>query len=314
MRVLALRFDERVRRDVSRFDQLVEPAQERGSVLREPASEPDIARAEERLGVRLPASYRWFLLVSDGAYASALGAELVTEHDLRHGLLSVSELQRTVDGDEIGVRVWCGDLAEPYDPADDISHPPAPGAPEHVGDYRPYQDGLLITHIFNGSERLALVPRPGAAEWELWDFHWEGAYAHASFADFLEWFVTRSDERPRPEHADLYVESFLSGRSFTLGLLAEVGDPRAVELGRARLQAGSEDTRIPAVLGQMGDPDSIPVLRETYGRSERWAMRAAALGALMRLGADDAAELLAQAASDDDADLRRWATWKLGRT
>ena len=126
--------------------------------------------------------------------------------------------------------------------------------------------------------------------------------------------MTRSDERPRPEHADLYVESFLSGRSFTLGLLAEVGDPRAVELGRARLQAGSEDTRIPAVLGQMGDPDSIPVLRETYARSERWAMRAAALGALMRLGADDAAELLAQAASDDDADLRRWATWKLGRT
>lgn len=115
MRVLAQRFDERVRRNVSRFDQLVEPAQERGSVLREPASESDIARAEERLGVRLPSSYRLFLLVSDGAYASALGAEVVKEHDLRHGLLSVNELQRTVDGDEVGVRVFCGDLAEPYD-------------------------------------------------------------------------------------------------------------------------------------------------------------------------------------------------------
>lgn len=126
--------------------------------------------------------------------------------------------------------------------------------------------------------------------------------------------MTRPDERPRPEHADLYVENFLSGRSFTLHLLAEVGDPRAGELGRAALQAGSENTQIPAVLGWIGDPDSIPVLRETYARSERWAMRAAALGALMRLGAGDAGELLAEAASGADADLRNWATWKLGRT
>src|SRR5438445_461462 len=70
MKTLAQRFDERVRLDVTGSDVLIAPAQARGSVLRAPASEEDIERVEERLEVRFPPSYRAFLLVSNGAYAS----------------------------------------------------------------------------------------------------------------------------------------------------------------------------------------------------------------------------------------------------
>jgi hypothetical protein len=303
MHELVERFDARVRRDLSRFDRLIAPAQARGSVLCEPASEEDVACAERRLGVRLPPSYRSFLLLSDGAYASALGAE--TDDGWRHGLLPVREVCTAVDGEARSVEMWCEQSPDLNNPAND--DPPEPGNPKMVRYYAPYRNGLLLTHIHNGTNRLVLVPRPGVEEWELWIFAWEGATAHASFADFLDWHVTRPDHRPRPEHADAYVEAFQSGRSFTLGLLAEIADPRAIELALAELQAGSEDTRIPPLLGNLGDPEAIPVLRKTYADSSTWTMRAAALGALRRLGAEGADELLSQAAEDSDAKLRAWA-------
>jgi hypothetical protein len=43
-----------VRGEVSRFDRVVREIEERGSVLREPAGEAELAAAEERLGVSLP--------------------------------------------------------------------------------------------------------------------------------------------------------------------------------------------------------------------------------------------------------------------
>lgn len=119
MRPLVAAFDERVRRDMSRFDRLREPAHARGSVLREPASEEDIAGAEARLGVGLPPSYRSFLLISNGAYASALGAEVQYPaflRDWRHGLLRVADIDRTVNADPVGVEVWCETIPELNDP------------------------------------------------------------------------------------------------------------------------------------------------------------------------------------------------------
>ena len=157
-----------------------------------------------------------------------------------------------------------------------------------------------------------LVPRPGVEEWELWQFAWEGATAYVSFADFLlERYVTRPDHRPRPEHADAYVDAFRSGRSFSLGLLAEIDDPRALELAVDALEDGSEDTRIPPLLGQIGDPQAIPALQRAYGSGTIWTMRAAALSALEALGDPDAGLLLRDAAHSPDADLRRWATARL---
>jgi hypothetical protein len=308
MRPLVERFDERVRRDMSRFDRLREPAHSRGTVLREPANEADIAQAEERLGVKLPPSYRSFLLISNGAYASALGAETQYrgENQWRHGLLRVAEIEWTVKADPVGVKVWCEEGHVHLDQKNDFL--PVAGNPQPVGYYAPYRDGLVITHIHNGTNRLALVPRPGREEWELWDFHWEGAMAHPSLADFLEWFVSRPDWRPRPEDADALVEAYVSGSRYTLGDLAELGDPRAEQLARQRIEEGKADQVVVQLLGKLGNRANIPLLRELYWASEG-ALRAQTLMALDELGAPDLNDILQNALASDDEPLRYWAQW-----
>lgn len=60
-------WDERLRRDMSRFDVPAPEALEAGTLLRDPATETDIQRAEARLGVTLPPAYRGFLRTSNGA-------------------------------------------------------------------------------------------------------------------------------------------------------------------------------------------------------------------------------------------------------
>ena len=274
MRPLVEGFDERVRREMSRFDRLREPARTRGSVLRDPASDEDIKRAEERLGVRLPPSYRSFLLISNGAYASALGAEIQYPFaDVRHGLLRVADIDRTVNADPIGVDVWCDQIPDFADPANDV--PPTPGELSEVGYYTPYRNGIVITHIHNGTDRLALVPRRGYEEWELWDFHWEGALAHSSFADFLWWYVARPERRrPQPEDADGFVSTFRTAGKWTLDDLAELGDPRVFDLAR-------------------------------------WPVRLQALSGLEQCHAEDVDELLRDALTDEDENVRNWAARRL---
>src|SRR5687768_7275534 len=86
-------WDERLRRDASRFELLAPEAIERATLLREPASEHDIALAEQRLGVALPPTYRAFLLCSNGAHASSLGPETQQWGEThRHGCVPAQEL------------------------------------------------------------------------------------------------------------------------------------------------------------------------------------------------------------------------------
>ena len=90
---LARRWDERLRREMSRFEVLAPEPLESGRLLREPAPEQDIQRAEQRLGVTLPPSYRAFLLCSNGAWASSLGPEIQYWGDTdRHGFLPVQQI------------------------------------------------------------------------------------------------------------------------------------------------------------------------------------------------------------------------------
>jgi SMI1 / KNR4 family (SUKH-1) len=187
MRTLAARFDEAARREASGYGQLITPARERGSVLRDPASEQRIAETERRLGVRLPPSYRAFLLVSDGAYASGLGADL--EGQERHGLVPVDEVERATEDSEDPMHLG---LAEPElnDPANDF--PLVAGDPQPVQCYLRYCDGVRISRRQTYFQ-LVLVPRPPQPEWELWDFFQNGPTGHASFADFLEWYIGRAD-------------------------------------------------------------------------------------------------------------------------
>jgi hypothetical protein len=309
MRPLVHRFDDRVRGDMSRFDRLREPAHSRGTVLREPATEAGIIEAEQRLGVKLPPSYRAFLLVTDGAYASSLGAETQQrgENQWRHGLLRVSDVGLTVNADPIGVRIWCDEGGELVNPGEAIR--PTAQEPQSVADYKPYREGLVITHIHNGTDRLALVPRPGREEWELWDFHHVGATAHASFGDFLRWFTTRPDRRPKPEDADALVEEYVSGRRYTLNDLAELGDPRAEEFARRSVETGRPQLVAIQLLGKLGNQANIPLLLDLYWKS-LGAVRAQTLMALDELDAPDLDDLLRDALASDDESLRSWARWR----
>jgi hypothetical protein len=57
----------------------------------------------------LPPSYRAFLLFSNGAHASALGAERIhAGRAERHGLLPVEEVFYAVDADAETVELWIG--------------------------------------------------------------------------------------------------------------------------------------------------------------------------------------------------------------
>jgi SMI1 / KNR4 family (SUKH-1) len=69
MRAVVAEWDEVLRAEVPAYARLLPEAEKRGSVLRPPATPDEVAAAEERLGVRLPPSYRSFLLVANGADA-----------------------------------------------------------------------------------------------------------------------------------------------------------------------------------------------------------------------------------------------------
>lgn len=311
MRPLVESFDERVRHDMGHYDRLREPGHARGSVLRNPASEEDIQRAEERLGTRLPPSYRAFLLISNGAYASALGAEIQYpfEQQWRHGLLRVGDIDLAVNADPIGVEVWCDEIPDFSDPANDVV--PKPGEQTEVGYFAPYRHGLVITHIHNGTNRLALVPRPGQEEWDLWDMHWSGASAHPSFGDFLEWYAARPEPRwPKPEDADELVSKFTEEGVWSLYTLADLGDPRVIDLARQAVETGTHGHHVAVLLGQMAVPESLPLLRELYRRSAG-AARLQALKSMEHLGAEDLDEFLRDALRDDDEAVRGWAGQRL---
>jgi hypothetical protein len=69
MRPLVSEWDEALRAELPAYARLLPGAEQRGSVLRPPATVAAVVAAEKRLGVRLPASYRSFLLLADGADA-----------------------------------------------------------------------------------------------------------------------------------------------------------------------------------------------------------------------------------------------------
>ena len=85
------------------------------------------------------------------------------------------------------------------------------------------------------------------------EHHWDGASAHPSFADWLQWFVDRPDRRPKPQDPDALVVAHRAGAKWTLFDLAELGDSRVFDLAREKI-AGNPDERLASLLGRMGDP------------------------------------------------------------
>lgn len=141
-----------------------------------PASESAIADAERGLGSRLPASYRDFLLISNGC------GKL---HQAHGGLLRVEQIGWFRDLEPDWVRTWTQDTGP------DISEE------EHLqkADNPPYlrraylPELLQIGESYDGAVYL-LNPcvRAADGEWEAWNFaNWfPGAMRYPSFRELLE--------------------------------------------------------------------------------------------------------------------------------
>ena len=145
-----------------------------GSVLRPPCSEEQLRAAESRLGVTFPPSYRSFLLVSNGAYANSLGAN-VAGHD-PHGYLPVEQVDWMTAKKPDWVAAWCME-----DWPDTDHERPEPGKSYEVTAFARARHGLLISQE---SELFfdMLVPAPSGDEWELWTTFKGGVVGFRSFA------------------------------------------------------------------------------------------------------------------------------------
>lgn len=305
MRPLLAAWDERIRSETSRFDELPAAAAAASSVLRPAAREEDIVAAERRLGASLPPSYRAFLLISNGAYGSSLGAQRST---FGTSFLPVQEIGRAAELDAAKVALWTGE-EDLNDPENDV--PPRPGEPSEVHWYEPLGHAIRITAPDEAFQDM-LVPRDGQEEWEFWSFSKEGAISHYSFADFLVDYLARPDLSPNPNLADDYVATVRSGSPIALMKLAEIADPRTGELAREVLSDEGIEERRRAfacqVLRLVGNPDCVHVLRQAYETATGWDMRRASLEALYAFHApclEKPFSFLAE--HDPDPAVRRWA-------
>jgi hypothetical protein len=199
-------------------------------VLRPPATEAQVAAAEQRLGVRLPPSYRAFLLASDGAYADTIGAVVadgVRAEDPADawGFLPVSEVRWFDDVEPVTVDIWL-QVQQEVDTAG-LDQDPAPlSEGDEVRDHSPLRDALLIARGFDANCSL-LVPvgSPSAGdEWEVWGHYKEGSTRWSSFRAYLADTVE--------QHLGVDVDE---AEALLLLADAERGDARAARrLGRVR--------------------------------------------------------------------------------
>ncbi|ONM49861.1 SMI1/KNR4 family protein [Nocardia donostiensis] len=215
-----------------------------------PAAEADVAAVEERLGVKLPPSYRSFLLTTDG---------------WRHAGEFVWQMRDTTD---LG---WLHDLEPVWESwADLLTDAPvdAPG--------NPFARGLLISlHADAGVLFLDPADRDETGEWAAYSvFSWaEFPRRYPSFTALMESLYQGFHRLRRPagktrDSWDLVVEQArgeaLSGNIDTamvaLEKAQEFGRPRATVL-RVQLQmflAASSPYEASRLLSQLLSPESVP--------------------------------------------------------
>lgn len=301
---------------------------ENGTVLRPPASEADIRAAEERLGVMLPPSYRSFLLISDGAYASpSLGAESAGNH---HGLLPVEHVARLRDVHPRWVELWVGQDRHAVEYVDgqpvrvEWSFGPRPRAGEsvEVDDFDRALDGLLISAVTETYFDV-LVPPADRSEWEMWATYKEGATAHHCFADALEYQMRmpRRNPLPVPEKREAYAAGAAKGSQYDLILLTELDVARAADIAIGLL----DDDKLPmatrwhaaGVLGAItatGSGNYIEHLRRHTDAPDP-KLREKVLESLAQARQPDVVEQLRAIANGDSAEglTSSWASRALSR-
>jgi hypothetical protein len=331
LRELLGRWDERMIADQLPGLQLPAEARARGSVLREGASEVEIATAEARLGTRFPPSYREFLAISNGAFANSFGA--ANETHPQGGFLPVDQVRWAALADVFFVDLWTG-----LEGLNDPERCPRPGAePVEVEYYEPLDRGLLISGNRDAYVDV-LVPVGSEVEWQVWSFHWDGATAHRSLPDLLRWQLDRPPEIP-PTGAEIdeMIDRVRQGEIALMWHLQGTGDPRLFDLAVELLISPHLDLAIAArfardgdptendyrlahrerilrgahVLGLLERPDAIEPLREAYANAPTSDARMTALDAMIKCGAPDADHHLLEMVHASDPQARHWALAKL---
>ncbi|GAB2657651.1 hypothetical protein GCM10027088_39930 [Nocardia goodfellowii] len=215
-----------------------------------PAAEADIEAVEQRLGLRLPPSYRGFLLTTDG---------------WRHAGEFVSQMRDTTN---LG---WLRDLEPHWESWADLIAEPPTGAPGN-----PFDRGLLISlHADAGVLFLDPGDRDGNGEWAAYSvFSWaESPQRYPSFTALMESLYQGFHQLRQPmgktrDSWDLVVEQArgeaLSGDIDTamahLAKAQEFGRPRAKVL-QVQLQmflATSSPYEASRLLSHLLPPESAP--------------------------------------------------------
>jgi hypothetical protein len=169
-------------------DDLIQGAKSSGWCGSPPVSESEILEAEQRLGIRLPPSYRSFLSVSNGWHAFS---------PFIYQLLPVQQIRRYRDADPDGAASILGwqedDISDSdYQDYDNAAHKEA---------LRPryYPDSILVSEGWAGGELVLLNPAVvgTSGEWETIFFaNWiPGNYRYRSFRDFAEYSVRFTEGR-----------------------------------------------------------------------------------------------------------------------
>ena len=197
-----------------RYGDVPEPVLASDSVLVTGASSTLIEAAEERLGLRLPPSYRAFLEQSNGAYAGPVGLELAGTWGWRPkppgptSLLPVEAIGRAAFDDPFLV-----DLAtDLYDPlphghstlyqsrAGEVAYLNSPWSGEYVGNLGGHVYwSILIGSVSDPATMVLLNPMMAEAtgEWELDVVHPDGGIRYPSFGAWLQQQVEKEQSQTR---------------------------------------------------------------------------------------------------------------------
>jgi hypothetical protein len=267
LRPIVLEWDAALRAAVPAYARLVPGAEERGSVLRPPASPEVIAAAEAALGLEFPPAYRSFLEIANGADAGPYHANYVVrlfEPD-DDELLSVDDVVAWADNKAVPslIEMWRKNMDE----FADRQEKPSFDSSVQVFDFAPGSRAILITRPVQDGI-VALVPFPG--EWQVWEFFWEHVQAHESFASFLQEHAREVRQEVRKEAQQLQAarDGGLSPRD--VEELAKQGDPEAVRLATRALvdpeQSVPVKEGIARTLVFMGDRAAISAIREALNR------------------------------------------------
>ena len=149
------------------------------SVDREGSREEDVAALERRLGVRLPFSYRLFLLQVNGCERLGLA---------HGGLWRVEQLKWFREDNQAWIDAYMKDDGDEVSADDHLVYGSGQFSYQFRRAYLP--ELLQIGEVFDGSVHLLnpCVKEAASGEWEAWDFaNWyPGAYRIRTFLDMVE--------------------------------------------------------------------------------------------------------------------------------